>query len=95
MRLAVPLLLVGLLPANGAWAQLPAEAAPEVTVSAPRGQTIGGIAPQGARVSVAATNVFDRRQSVHDASGLTPIAFAPGYLDPPGRVIAITVRKVF
>jgi len=49
----------------------------------------------GARVSVALTNVFDRRQSVHDAAGMTPIAFEPGYLDPAGRVFAITVRKVF
>jgi hypothetical protein len=50
---------------------------------------------RGARVSFAVTNVFDRRQSVHDAAGVTPIAFAPGYLDPPGRVLAVAVRKVF
>jgi len=50
---------------------------------------------QGARVSFAVTNVLDRRQSVHDDTGLTPIAFAPGYLDPPGRVVAINLRKVF
>jgi hypothetical protein len=50
---------------------------------------------QGARVSLALTNVFDRRQSVHDAAGITPIAFEPGYLDPAGRVVAITLRKVF
>ncbi len=50
---------------------------------------------QGARVSLAVTNVFGRRQSVHDAAGVTPIAFEPGYLDPPGRVVAITLRKVF
>ena len=49
----------------------------------------------GARLSLAVTNVFDTRQSVHDATGMTPTAFEPGYLDPPGRVIAITLRKVF
>ncbi len=49
----------------------------------------------GARMSLAVTNVFDRRQSVYDARGMTPAAFQPGYLDPPGRVIALTVRKVF
>jgi hypothetical protein len=50
---------------------------------------------KGARVAVAVTNVFDTRQSVHDATGMTPAAFEPGYLDPPGRTVAITLRKVF
>jgi iron complex outermembrane recepter protein len=50
---------------------------------------------RGARLSFAVTNVFDRRQSVHDADGATPTAFEPGYLDPTGRVLALTVRKVF
>jgi len=50
---------------------------------------------RGARISLAVTNVFDRRQSVHDASGMTPTAFEPGYLDPPGRLVAISLRKVF
>jgi hypothetical protein len=49
----------------------------------------------GARVSLAVTNLFDRRQYVHDAAGMTPVAFEPGYLDPPGRTVAITLRKVF
>jgi outer membrane receptor protein involved in Fe transport len=50
---------------------------------------------KGARLSLAITNVFDTRQSVHDATGVTPTAFEPGYLDPPGRTIAIIARKVF
>jgi hypothetical protein len=50
---------------------------------------------KGARLSLAVTNVFDTRQSVHDATGLTPTAFEPGYLDPPGRVVTITLRKLF
>jgi hypothetical protein len=50
---------------------------------------------KGARMSLSVTNLFDRRQTVHDASGMTPSAFAPGYLDPPGRVLALTLRKVF
>jgi outer membrane receptor protein involved in Fe transport len=41
------------------------------------------------------TNAFDRRQSVHDANGATPTAFEPGFLDPLGRVLALTLRKVF
>jgi outer membrane receptor protein involved in Fe transport len=49
----------------------------------------------GARLSLAVTNAFDTRQSVHDATGMTPTAFEPGYLDPPGRLVSITLRKVF
>jgi hypothetical protein len=49
----------------------------------------------GARLSLAVTNAFDTRQSVHDATGITPTAFEPGYLDPPGRLVSITLRKVF
>jgi hypothetical protein len=50
---------------------------------------------QGARASLAVTNLFDRRLSVHDADGATPTAFEPGFLDPLGRVLALTIRKVF
>jgi iron complex outermembrane receptor protein len=50
---------------------------------------------RGARASLAVTNLFDRRQTVHDAGGATPTAFEPGFLDPLGRVLALTIRKVF
>jgi len=50
---------------------------------------------KGARMSLAVTNLFDQRQTVRDSYGATPVAFEPGYLDPLGRVIALTVRKVF
>jgi hypothetical protein len=50
---------------------------------------------QGARVALQVLNVFDRRQSVQDSTGITPIAFAPGYLDPVGRTVWLTVRKSF
>jgi hypothetical protein len=49
----------------------------------------------GARLALAVTNVLDHRQSVRDAEGATPTAFEPGYLDPAGRVLALTLRKVF
>jgi hypothetical protein len=57
--------------------------------------TRGATWAQGARASLAVTNLFDRRQSVHDAAGATPTAFEPGFLDPLGRVVALTIRKVF
>jgi hypothetical protein len=50
---------------------------------------------QGARVAFLVLNVFDRRQSVQDSEGSTPIAFAPGYVDPVGRTVWLTVRKAF
>jgi hypothetical protein len=50
---------------------------------------------RGARISLSVTNLLDTRQSVHDAMGATPIAFEPGYLDPAGRLIALSARKVF
>jgi hypothetical protein len=50
---------------------------------------------KGARASLFVMNLFDRRQSVVDGSGATPIAFSPGYLDPTGRTVWFTVRKVF
>lgn len=50
---------------------------------------------KGARIALAVTNLFDRRQAVRNEDGSTPAAFEPGYLDPPGRVIALTLRKVF
>jgi len=57
--------------------------------------TRGASWAQGARAALAVTNLFDRRQTVHDADGATPTAFDPGFLDPLGRVLALTVRKVF
>jgi iron complex outermembrane receptor protein len=50
---------------------------------------------QGARVALQVLNVADRRQSVQDSSGVTPVAFAPGYLDPVGRTVWLTLRKAF
>jgi iron complex outermembrane recepter protein len=50
---------------------------------------------QGARIALQVLNVADRRQSVLDSSGVTPLAFAPGYLDPAGRTVWLTLRKAF
>jgi hypothetical protein len=50
---------------------------------------------EGTRVSLVILNMLDRRQSVVDSTGITPVAFSPGYLDPPGRTVWFTVRKVF
>jgi outer membrane receptor protein involved in Fe transport len=49
---------------------------------------------KGLRLSLAVVNLFDRRQSVRDETGATPVAFEPGYVDPAGRTLWFSVRKV-
>ncbi len=50
---------------------------------------------KGSRLTLFATNLFDQRVGVHDATGATPLSFQPAYLDPIGRVVGISFRKVF
>jgi len=50
---------------------------------------------QGARVSLSVNNLFDSRQRVTDATGATPLRYQAGYLDPTGRTIRISFRKLF
>ena len=50
---------------------------------------------KGTRVILVATNLFDTRQTVRDASGAIPSGFEPAYLNPLGRIVALYVRKLF
>jgi hypothetical protein len=50
---------------------------------------------RGMRVTLAVTNIFDSRQHVHDATGATPLSYQPAYLDPLGRTVKISLRKLF
>lgn len=50
---------------------------------------------RGMRVTLSVTNLLDSRQHVHDANGLTPLSYQPGYLDPMGRTVKISLRKLF
>ena len=50
---------------------------------------------RGARLTVNVLNLFDQRISVKDALGETPLGYQPGYLDPVGRTVTISVRKLF
>ena len=50
---------------------------------------------KGARLSLGIVNLFDTRQAVRDATGATPIAFQQAYLNPLGRTIALSLRKLF
>ena len=50
---------------------------------------------RGTRISIGIDNIFNTRRDVTDASGGTPLRYQPGYLDPLGRRISISFRKLF
>lgn len=50
---------------------------------------------KGTRVTLKIDNIFNQRQRVTDSAGNTPFAYQPGYLDPVGRSIEISVRRSF
>ncbi len=50
---------------------------------------------RGSRLTLAVTNLTDARERVRDATGATPLAYQPGYLDPVGRAVTISFRKLF
>ena len=50
---------------------------------------------RGARVTFSVDNVFNSRQQVRDATGVTPINYQPDYRDPLGRTVRLSLRKLF
>lgn len=50
---------------------------------------------RGTRISLGITNLFDARPEVRDAAGSTPLSYQPAFLDPLGRVVSLTIRKMF
>jgi hypothetical protein len=50
---------------------------------------------RGTQVRVEFNNVFNSRPNVHDASGQIPTNYQPNLLDPLGRTIMISFRKLF
>lgn len=50
---------------------------------------------RGTRLTVSVDNLFDARQRVTDGNGQTPFTFQPAYLDPIGRSVRISLRKLF
>lgn len=49
---------------------------------------------RGARVTLGVENLFDSRLQVRNALGETPQGYQPDYLDPQGRVVRLTLRKL-
>ena len=50
---------------------------------------------RGMRLTLAVNNLLDTRQRVRDATGATPLAYQPDYLDPLGRTVRVSLRKLF
>lgn len=50
---------------------------------------------KGSRLSFRINNLTNDIRSVRDATGITPLRYQPGYLDPLGRTVEISFRKLF
>jgi hypothetical protein len=50
---------------------------------------------RGTQIRLEANNIFNNRPSVHDASGNVPLNYQADLLDPLGRTIMISFRKLF
>ncbi len=50
---------------------------------------------KGSRLRLSVDNLFDAQRKVTDASGVVPLTYAPGYIDPLGRYIELEWRKAF
>jgi hypothetical protein len=46
------------------------------------------------RLTLNVSNLFDQRIKVHDQNGVTPLSYQPAYLDPAGRTVRISIRKL-
>ena len=50
---------------------------------------------RGSSVRLDIENIFNNRPKVRDANGMTPLSYQPDLLEPVGRTIGITFRKLF
>jgi len=50
---------------------------------------------RGTQVQLQINNLFNSRPKVHDATGAVPLNYQPDLLDPLGRTIMISFRKLF
>ena len=49
---------------------------------------------RGSRLQFGVQNIFDSRLEVTSSTGDTPLNYQPDYLDPQGRVVSLTFRKI-
>lgn len=50
---------------------------------------------RGLRLTLSVDNLFDQRQRVTDGSGVVPVSYQGDYLDPIGRTVRLSIRKLF
>ena len=50
---------------------------------------------RGTQVRLEVDNIFDSKQRVRDAAGIVPLGYQPDLLDPLGRTVSISIRKLF
>ncbi len=50
---------------------------------------------KGSRISIRIDNAFDQVRDVRDSTGTVPFRFQPGFVDPLGRTIEVSFRKLF
>ena len=50
---------------------------------------------RGTRVTLNVINLLDDREHVRDTAGATPLIYQPDYLNPVGRTISLSLRKLF
>ncbi len=55
----------------------------------------GQVWARGTRVSLGLDNMFNQRQRMRDKNGVTPLAYQAAYLDPFGRTVTLSVRRIF
>jgi hypothetical protein len=46
------------------------------------------------RTTLTVQNLFDQRQKVTNENGTVPFAYQAGYLDPVGRALLLSARKI-
>ena len=61
---------------------------------------LGSLLPErpwakGLRITLAAENLFDTKRRVTNSFGTTPLGYQPYLLDPLGRALSLSLRKVF
>jgi hypothetical protein len=56
---------------------------------------LGKMWARNARVTLSLSNIFNKRQDIHDGAGVIPEIYQPAFLDPYGRTVGIAFRKLF
>jgi iron complex outermembrane recepter protein len=50
---------------------------------------------RGTRITLSIDNLLDSRIRVRDETGQTPLSYQPGFVDPLGRSVRLSIRKLF